>query len=87
MDNLDRICFAVTLRNAPVYSLEAFRWLEQFAPLGLSGNQKRLLAYAREHDGTFTSRAYQKLVNVDMYHASRDIKDLSIARLNRRVQR
>jgi Fic family protein len=34
------------------------------------------LAYAREHDGTFTSRAYQKLAGVDMYGASRDIKDL-----------
>ncbi|MFQ6016262.1 MAG: helix-turn-helix domain-containing protein [Anaerolineae bacterium] len=49
--------------------------------------QKRLLAYAREHDGTFTSRAYQKLVGVDIYTASRDIKDLirkGVARLQKK---
>ena len=68
--------FTLTLRNVPVYNMETFRWLQQFESLGLSGNQKRLLAYAREHDGTFTSRAYQKLVNVDIYSASRDVKDM-----------
>ena len=68
--------FTVTLRNTPVYSLETARWLKQFEPLGLSGNQKRLLAYAKEHDGAFTSRAYQRLAGVDIYEASRDIKDL-----------
>ena len=70
------VIFTVTLRNTPVYTPETLHWLEQFEPLGLSGDQKRLLAYAREHDGTFTSRAYQKLVGVDLYAASRDIKDL-----------
>ena len=70
------VLFTVALRNTPVYSLETRRWLRQFEPLGLSGNQKRLLAYAKEHDGTFTSRAYQKLASVDIYTASRDIKDL-----------
>jgi len=70
------VMFTVVLRNTPIYSPETFRWLKQFEPLGLSGNQKRLLAYAREHDGTFTSRTYQKLVGVDLYTASRDIKDL-----------
>ena len=68
--------FTVTLRNTPVYSLETARWLKQFEPLGLSGNQKRLLAYAKEHDSAFTSRAYQRLTGVDIYEASRDIKDL-----------
>jgi ATP-dependent DNA helicase RecG len=70
------VIFTAVLRNTPVYSLETRRWLRQFEHLGLSGNQKRLLAYAREHDGAFTSRAYQKLVGVDIYTASRDIKDL-----------
>ncbi len=70
------VTFVVVLRNTPVYSLETARWLKQFEPLGLSGNQKRLLAYAREHGDTFTSRAYQKLVGVYLYTASRDIKDL-----------
>jgi len=81
------VIFTVVLRNTPVYSAETRRWLRQFEPLGLSGNQKRLLAYAREHDGTFTSRAYQKLVGVDIYTASRDIKDLirkGVARLQKK---
>lgn len=68
--------FTVTLRNTPVYSGETLRWLMQFDPLDLSGNQKRLLAYAKEHDGTFTSRAYQSLAGLDLYMASQDIKDL-----------
>ncbi|MGA9351042.1 MAG: ATP-binding protein [Anaerolineae bacterium] len=70
------VIFTVVLRNTPVYGPETARWLKQFEPLDLSGNQKRLLAYAREHDGTFTSRAYQRLAGVDLYTASRDIKDL-----------
>jgi ATP-dependent DNA helicase RecG len=81
------VIFTVVLRNTPVYSPETLRWLHQFESLGLSGNQKRLLAYAREHDGTFTSRAYQKLVGADIYTASRDIKDLirkGVARLQRK---
>jgi ATP-dependent DNA helicase RecG len=68
--------FTVVLRNTPVYSLETGRWLQQFEPLGLSGNQKRLLAYAKEHDSAFTSHAYQRLAGVNIYEASRDIKDL-----------
>ena len=43
---------------------------------GLSGNQKRLLASSKEHGGNFTSRRYQNLVDIDIYTASRDIKDL-----------
>lgn len=70
------VVFAVTLRNTPAYSAQTMRWLAQFEPLRLSGNQKRLLAYAREHGGAFTSQAYQKLVRVDLYAASREIKDL-----------
>jgi ATP-dependent DNA helicase RecG len=68
--------FTVTLRNTVVYLPETLRWLAQFKPLQLNGNQKRILVYAREHQNTFTSREYQKLVGVDIYQASRDIKDL-----------
>jgi len=68
--------FAVTLRNTPVYPPETLRWLKQFEGYDLNPNQKRLLAYAHAHGGRFTSRAYQKLVDVDLYTASRDIKDL-----------
>ncbi len=78
------VIFTVVLRNTPVYGPETARWLKQFEPLDLSGNQKRLLAYAREHDGTFTSRAYQRLAGVDLYTASKDIKELirkGVARL------
>lgn len=81
------VIFTVVLRNTPVYSLETLQWLRQFEHLGLSGNQKRLLAYAKEHDGCFTSRAYQKLVGVDIYTASRDIKDLIRRRAARRMKK
>jgi len=68
--------FTVILRNTPVYPPETLRWLKQFERYDLNPNQKRLLAYAHAHDGRFTSRSYQKLVGVDLYAASRDIKDL-----------
>jgi len=68
--------FMVTLYNTPVYPPETLRWLRQFETYNLKPNQKRLLAYAHAHGGRFTSRAYQKLVGVDIYTASRDIKDL-----------
>ena len=68
--------FEVTLRNEPIYDDDTQRWLTQFDPFGLSGDQKRLLAYARAHDGRFTSHRYQELVATDIYGASHDIKDL-----------
>jgi ATP-dependent DNA helicase RecG len=68
--------FVVTLWNTPIYRPETMRWLRQFEGKKLTPNQRRLLAYAYEHGRRFTSRAYQKLVNVDLYTASRDIKDL-----------
>jgi len=68
--------FVVTLWSTPVYRPETMRWLRRFERQGLARNQVRLLAYAYEHGGRFTSRAYQKLVGVDLYTASRDIKDL-----------
>jgi ATP-dependent DNA helicase RecG len=70
------VIFTVTLRNAFVYPPDTMRWLAQFEALGLSANQKRALAYAREHGGAFTSRAYQDLAHLDLYTASRDIKGL-----------
>jgi len=42
----------------------------------LARDQRRLLAWAHSHGGTFTSREYQKLAHTDIYGASRDIKDL-----------
>lgn len=69
-------CFVVTLYSTPVYSEETIRWLKQFEDRGLSRNQKRLLAYAHERADHFTSKEYQKLVNIDPYIASQDIRDL-----------
>jgi ATP-dependent DNA helicase RecG len=68
--------FTVILRNTPVYSPETLRWLEQFESVNLAPHQKRLLAYAHAHGDRFTNRTYQKLVGVDLYTASKDIKDL-----------
>ncbi|PKO21184.1 MAG: hypothetical protein CVU38_16070, partial [Chloroflexi bacterium HGW-Chloroflexi-1] len=59
-----------------MYGPETLRWLAQFETLNLNGNQKRLLVYAHEHSNPCTSRAYQKLVDIDIYTASRDTKDL-----------
>lgn len=69
-------CFVVTLGSTPIYRPQTMHWLQRYDGQGLSRNQLRLLAYAYEHGGRFTSRAYQKLVGVDIYTASRDIKDL-----------
>lgn len=73
--------FTVTLRNTVAYSPETLRWLAQFEPQGLNGNQKRILVYAKEHQNAFTSREYQKLVSADIYQASRDIKELIAKRI------
>lgn len=66
----------VTLRNEVVFDADTVAWLEQFGELGLSRDQRRLLAWAHSHGDAFTSREYQKLVRTDVYGASRDIKDL-----------
>jgi ATP-dependent DNA helicase RecG len=68
--------FTVTLRNAVVYKPETLRWLAELGTETLTGNQRRILAYAKEHGGAFTSRNYQELVGADIYEASRDIKEL-----------
>jgi ATP-dependent DNA helicase RecG len=68
--------FQVTLRNQPVYDYATFEWLELFKDFNLSGDQKRLLAYAHAHGDHFTSRDYQKLTGLDIYGASHSIRDL-----------
>lgn len=68
--------FLVRLRNELVYDSDMLAWLRRFKAHRLNGDQIRLLAYARAHGGTFTSRAYQKLTGKGIYQASRDIKDL-----------
>jgi len=66
----------VTLRNEVVFDAETVAWLERYGDVGLTRDQRRLLAWAHSHGGAFTSREYQKLVHTDIYGASRDIKDL-----------
>jgi hypothetical protein len=68
--------FQVTLRNQPVYDHATLVWLDRFKDFNLSGDQKRLLAYAHAHGDRFTSRDYQKLAKLDIYGASNSIKDL-----------
>lgn len=69
--------FEVTLRNQPIYDRATLEWLQQYKDLDLSGDQMRLLVYARAQGGAFTSRAYQKLVGIDPYGASLSIKGLT----------
>jgi len=66
----------VTLRNEVVFDAETVAWLERYSDVGLARDQRRLLAWAHSHGGTFTSREYQKLAHIDIYGASRDIKGL-----------
>ena len=66
----------VTLQNEVVFDAETVAWLERYSDVGLARDQRRLLAWAHSHGGTFTSREYQKLAHTDIYGASRDIKDL-----------
>lgn len=75
-DDIRGVSFQVTLRNQPVYDYMTLNWLERFRHMDLSGNQKRLSAYAHAHGDTFSSRAYQKLIGLDIYAASASIKEL-----------
>lgn len=68
--------FTVRLRNQPVYSPDDLAWLDRYADRGLSPNAKRMLLYARAHGLSFTSRDYQRVCGVDLYTASREIKEL-----------
>ena len=75
-DDIGGVSFQVALRNQPVYNQATLKWLQRFKNFSLSGDQKRLLAYAHSHGGRFTSRDYQKLAGLDIYGASNSIKDL-----------
>lgn len=79
--------FQATLRNQPVYDPETLEWLTQFEPLALTGDQKRILAYAHLNENRFTSRAYQQLVGLDIHGASNSIRDLVRKRLVRSTRR
>ena len=68
--------FCVTLKNQPMYTPEDMEWLEQFGGLNLNPDQKRMLLFARAHGGSFTNRDWQRVCEVDIYTASRDIKDM-----------
>ncbi len=68
--------FTVALKNTIALSPDTMHWLQQFSSSDLSGNQKRILAFAKEHGGAFTNRDYQRLIGVDIYTASQDIKNL-----------
>ena len=68
--------FELTLRNEPVYDRDTLLWLRQFEGTELSGDQKRILAYAHAHGGRFTNRNYQDVIKTDLYGASTAIKDM-----------
>ena len=68
--------FCVTLKNQPMYTPEDMEWLERFGGLNLNPDQKRMLLFARAHGGSFTNRDWQRVCEVDIYAASRDIKDM-----------
>jgi ATP-dependent DNA helicase RecG len=75
-ENVGDTFFQVTLRNQPVYDRPTLEWLQRFEEHSLTGDQKRLLAYAHAHENRFTSREYQKLVGLDIYGASNSIREL-----------
>jgi len=68
--------FSVTLKNQLMYSSEDLQWLKRYENMNLNSDQKRMLLFAKAHGGSFTSRDWQKVCGVDIYSASRDIKDL-----------
>ncbi len=74
---LGGMTFQVILRNQPIYDRATFVWLRQFEALGLSLDQKRVLAAAHSHEDRFTSRDVQALLKTDIYGASALIKDLA----------
>lgn len=66
--------FSVSLKNQPVFTPSDMEWLGQFERLGLNPDQKRMLLFARSHDGTFTNRDWQRICDTDIYSASRGIR-------------
>jgi ATP-dependent DNA helicase RecG len=73
---IENVRFVVTLRNTPIYDPSTARWLRRFAVMGLSQDQKRMLAMAASRGGRFTSRDVQKHFRLDLYAASTLIKSL-----------
>jgi ATP-dependent DNA helicase RecG len=70
------VSFQVTLRNEPIYNRATIEWLQKFKKVELSGDQKRIMAYAFAHGRRFTSREYQKVIETDIYSAASAIKDM-----------
>jgi ATP-dependent DNA helicase RecG len=68
--------FQVRLRNEPIYDRDTLEWLRTFEGVELSGDHKRMLAYAYAHGNRFTSRDYQKVIRTEIYGASSAIKDM-----------
>lgn len=54
--------FELTPRTEPLYDCDTLSWFRQFKGVGLSGDQKRMLAYARVHGSRFTRRNYQEVI-------------------------
>jgi ATP-dependent DNA helicase RecG len=75
-DTIGGIVVQVTLRNEPIYDRTTWDWLNRFKDIELTGDQKRMLAYAHAHGDRFTSRNYQDVVETDIYGASTAIKDM-----------
>ena len=79
--------FSVTLKNQPMYSVEDMEWLRQFDNLNLNPDQKRMLLFTRAHSGSFTSKNWQKVCDVGIYTAAKEIKEMvrkGIVRLPRK---
>ncbi len=68
--------FSISLRNQPVYSEKELEWLDRYRDVKLKPEQKRALLFGHSHGDSLTSRQYQSLCGVDIYQASRDLKDL-----------
>lgn len=68
--------FTILPQIQPMYTPEDMEWLERFGGLNLNPPQKRMLLFARAHGGSFTNRDWQRVCEVDIYAASRDIKDM-----------
>ncbi|MBW2342103.1 MAG: putative DNA binding domain-containing protein [Deltaproteobacteria bacterium] len=79
--------FSLTLKNQPMYSLDDMEWLKHFSSLHLNPNQRRMLIFGKAHSDSFTSRDYQKVCDLGIYEAGKEIKDmvrLGIIKLNKR---
>ncbi len=68
--------FCVILKNTPVFDERTQSWLQSFSQHGLNVRQRRVLAWAYNHGGRFSSRDYQMLGRVDRDIAYREILEL-----------